>query len=232
VIISTNLIPSLEILPVEILYRIFDNLDTRTIFFSVRLVCRLFQAVVNTYHRYDLNLKSASKSDVHVLCRSINPQNIVSLTLSDSNDTPGQVELFLGLARIRQFTRLRSLTLHQINESDLTIILKPLNIDSLSSFSINIQKYDERRVKTTMKFLSSIITLPMLHTLDLHIRHCRVGKIVWPMNCTIQHCTIQHCTINTSISFDEFRTILKCSPHLRTFIVQDVDNFSSTLSFK
>jgi hypothetical protein len=107
---SKNLIPSIEILPVEIFYRIFDNLDAQTILLSIRLVCRLFRSIVT-------------------------------------------------LISLRQFIRLHSINFLGIDEFQLNIILKRIiHLNFLTSFSLNIQKYDDRRRKTTLKFLSSIMT--------------------------------------------------------------------------
>ena len=61
---SNKIVPSIESLPVELLYRIFDNLDAETIILSIRPVCRLFRAVATTYDRYDLDLKLISKSGI------------------------------------------------------------------------------------------------------------------------------------------------------------------------
>ncbi|CAF4316746.1 unnamed protein product, partial [Rotaria sp. Silwood2] len=48
-----NKAPSLLLeLPVEIVYRILDNLDKFTIFYSVRGVCTRLNMITGTYHRY------------------------------------------------------------------------------------------------------------------------------------------------------------------------------------
>jgi hypothetical protein len=66
--VSDNIVhSSMETLPVEVLHRIFDNLDTETIFVSIRPLSRLFRSVVNTYHQYNLNMKLISKSNFHLI---------------------------------------------------------------------------------------------------------------------------------------------------------------------
>jgi len=49
---SDKFIPSLLTLPVELVYRILDNLDQLTILLSVRDVCIRLNTITDTYHRY------------------------------------------------------------------------------------------------------------------------------------------------------------------------------------
>jgi hypothetical protein len=129
---------SIERLPVEILHRIFDDLDAQSILLSVRPLCRLFRAMVSTYNR-----------------------------------------------------------------------------NSLTSFSLNIRKYDDRRKKTTLHLLSSILAQSSLRKIALDIKIDRISNISWPLNCRIEHLTI-----NENITFTDLCQILSCSPQLRTFIVK------------
>jgi hypothetical protein len=48
--------PSLITLPVELVYRILDKLDNFTILCSMLNVCTRINAIVNTYHRYQVNI--------------------------------------------------------------------------------------------------------------------------------------------------------------------------------
>jgi len=57
--------PSLDTLPIELLYRIIDNVDVRTIFLSFRNVCQRFNTIVNTYTSYKLDFRLISKPDFH-----------------------------------------------------------------------------------------------------------------------------------------------------------------------
>ncbi|UJR07083.1 hypothetical protein I4U23_011371 [Adineta vaga] len=204
----------MDSLPVEILYRIFDNLDAQTIIFSVRCVCRLFGNVVHTYDRYRLDFKSIYLSDFHLLCRLIHPQNVRSLILCNSEYTPNEINLFLSTVRLRQFTRLHSLTLIDIEEFQMNMILKRINLDLLKSFSLHIHKYDDRRAKTTLNFLSSIVTNSNIRNLELNIKPNRLCDISWPI-----HCRIKYLSINDDISFNDLCQILTCSPQLRTLII-------------
>ncbi|CAF0863818.1 unnamed protein product [Rotaria sordida] len=114
---TNNINLSIEKLPVELLHRIFDNIDAETIFFSIRSVCRLFQSVVKTFDRFILNFQSISKSNFYKLCRSIDPKNVISLTLSNEIPKSNQIFWSISLVYFQQFTRLRSITFHDIDEA-------------------------------------------------------------------------------------------------------------------
>ena len=50
--------------PGELVYRILDNLDQETIFWSVRNVCARLNAITDTYYRYQVKLTFIIKSDL------------------------------------------------------------------------------------------------------------------------------------------------------------------------
>ncbi len=45
---------SLHTLPVELVYRILDNLNNKTIFLSLSSVCTRLNTIINTYHPYQV----------------------------------------------------------------------------------------------------------------------------------------------------------------------------------
>ena len=52
---SDNSIRSLHTLPVELVYRILDNLDNVNIFWSLQSVCTRIDTILDTYHPYQVN---------------------------------------------------------------------------------------------------------------------------------------------------------------------------------
>ena len=212
---SNNTSVSIQSLPVEILHRIFDSLDAPTILFSIRPVCRSFRAIVNTYDRYTLDFKSISKPNFHLLCRLINPRNVRSLRLFDDSDTPNCINLFISSMRLRQFTQLHSITFSGIEESELNIMLKCINPNLLTSCSLDIRKYDDRRRKTTNNYLSLILARPNLRKVELGIRNYRISSLSWPLNSRIEYLVITN-----EIDFDTVMTILSRSTQLHTLILK------------
>jgi hypothetical protein len=149
----------------------------------------------------------------------IKPQNVISLILSNDEQTSDQIDLFFSLVRLRQFTRLRSLTLLNIDESQLNFIVKQINLNLLTSFSFSIRKYDDRRIKTTNNLLASTLTQPTLRQLEFGITYERMSKFSWPFNCPIQYLTV-----NNNIPTDSLFTILQCSPRLHTIIIKNISD--------
>ena len=53
---SHNTAPSFLTLPIELVYRILDNLDIREMILSTRNVCQRLDAITESYHPYQVNL--------------------------------------------------------------------------------------------------------------------------------------------------------------------------------
>ena len=167
---SMTVTPSLLELPVELIYRILDQLDANDRLFSFRNVCTQLYALVNNYDRLTIDFAiEKSKADIQRMCRIIRFENVVSFTLSyawdDTSVETGSVDIPVD---IHQFTRLRSLNLSCINEADLKTIMNYLTtISTLTSLSINM--YANRSLNNdTIALLSRVIALPRLRKLSLY----------------------------------------------------------------
>ncbi|CAF1223455.1 unnamed protein product [Rotaria sordida] len=100
---SDQPIASFYTLPLELIHYIFGYLDAKTIVRTFRSICKRFYIAVKTYDQFKLDFNSISKSDFLFLCNFIESKNIESLTLSDRDETPGQIEYFLSFIRIKYF---------------------------------------------------------------------------------------------------------------------------------
>ncbi|CAF1169125.1 unnamed protein product [Rotaria sordida] len=135
----------LDHLPVECLYMIFEYFWAQEIFHSFLNVTQYISQVLYNYNGYLLNFKSIRKKDFDLICRSIKPCQIQSLTLSDSEDTVEQSQLFLSFFSVNQFIHLRALTLINIDRNSISAFsdinklscLVSIEIDSNSQISIN-----------------------------------------------------------------------------------------------
>jgi hypothetical protein len=127
-----------DLLPVEILHILFSYFLAHEILFSISNVSDHVDAILLAYSSYRLNFKSIPKLNFDLICHQIKPDQVLSLTLSDSSATPGQSELFLFRFRIEQFIRLQSLTLFYIELDSLESIFSDLNkLNHLRSFSFH-----------------------------------------------------------------------------------------------
>jgi hypothetical protein len=64
---SNQMTPSLHTLPVELVYRILDNLDDKAIFLSCRNICTRLNAITDTYRRYQVTFDFIMKAYTHHL---------------------------------------------------------------------------------------------------------------------------------------------------------------------
>lgn len=212
------LFPTLDNLPVELIYYILDRLDTYTIITSLYNVCKRLNSVLQTYDQYDLNLKIISMPYFRRVCSLIHPEQIVSLTLSDGNNNVGLVDLFLKKFRMDLFKRLRSLTLINIDDNEQMIKIFLSITDELRILSIENSNeiYDD----TVIDILMTIIGKQSLTKLSLDIERHRIlnPSIVWPMECFLKEIKLVG-ICNLAL----FRNILLCSPNLKTFQAYDID---------
>ncbi|CAF0879864.1 unnamed protein product [Adineta steineri] len=213
---STDIISYLDNLPVELLYHILKFLDTDTILLSFRYVCKRFYIISNVYNQYELNLNSCTKYNFYRFCRIINPLNIISLILSDDDRTPGQINLFLSFYKLKQFNYLRSLTLLEIEDSNLNIVLKDLSYVSLLSLTIKSRTFFTW-TNQTLSCLSTILEQSSLKQFTLSIWCFEIYDFIWP-----NQCQIEYVHISNRITFEQYCIILERCLYLKTFIIKDV----------
>ena len=214
---------TLDEFPVEIIYKILDELDISTIFRSLYHVCKRLDKILFSYDQYDLNLKIISLKNFHFICSRIRPDQVTELTLSDDETSSGLVELFLSRFSINTFVRLRSLTLAQIhNEELINQILIPIaDHTSLLNFSsIKIINDDEIYSDMFVELLMSILTKSSLRKayLDLSYSRTTSNPLPWFGKCSVRHMTfIGTCTVNF------VRNTFTHAPQLERFITDDFD---------
>ena len=182
--------------PVEIFYFLFDYFATHEIFHTFFNINNYIDSIIRSYPNHRLHLKSIRKSEFHLLCSHIQPEQVISLTLSDANDTPGLSRLFLSRFRIEQFTRLRSLTLIDIDIHSLKSILLDLHkIDHLQAFSLNeesIRNFFPPNVSSeSFHFTDSCMqTLSQLNRLELH----KATTVLSLSLSNLQHLKVARCS--------------------------------------
>lgn len=207
----------LDRLPTEILYQILDLLHCETILTSFANVSRRFREIAKTYNRYRIDLRSISKSNFHIICRMIQPENVKSLTLSDDDKTPGQIGLFLSSFDINKFKQLRHLTLINIAAIDLKKISHRFKLNLLRSFTMETRG---NHVLLPVKMIKYIVEQPHLNKLRLKSLGCVFDRISWPLDCSLQCLKIETCTQA------QFLTLLNRLPNLKALdmILYSIDS--------
>ncbi|CAF0969857.1 unnamed protein product [Adineta ricciae] len=215
---------SLLILPVELVHNILDYFDAKTVL-SLRRVCKQMYDLVNTYNRFKFIFKSTSSPlAIESIFQKISPENVVSLTIVDVNNTDQSTNEeqypFYSLFHNLHFTRLRSMTFHGVPGEEVAHWAEHiLNVDSLALLSIQWSELARQRT-----WPSVLSTFRQYHLRQLCINHVHnlTEHILWPDQWILEHLTINECT------YREYVTLLLQLPHLRTFstrqcIVSDAD---------
>ena len=213
---------NLSKLPVETLHHIFDELDAQTIVLGLARTCQRLRAVVKSYDRYRLDFQWLSKSDFKLMCHLVDPRDVISLTLSQYRCGLDHVELFLSLVKTRQLSRLRTLILGPLVEQHLTLVVKSIPFQSVTSLSVAILPTDDRPLSPTTKFLSSAIAQVKPRRLKVSFGLERLQKIVWS-----NQTQLEYLTIGVSIHWDLLCEVLAQLPRLRTLVLDDVNWLSS-----
>lgn len=201
----------LETLPVEVIHRIYDELDVDTILFSVRPVCKKLYSTANAYNRYQLDFSYISRSDFHIISRVIDPKNVISLTLVNNLYTFHQIQLFHSCFHLDQFVQLRSLTLIGAEQEDLLKFEKYVSKSSLTKVSI---LYFDSRSTVFQTLVSSMLSLNHLHKLTLNLGYYVISDLQWPA-----YCSIKKLKLVGSWNWNKVYFVLSHSPHLQTLSI-------------
>ena len=140
--------PSLDSLPVELIFRILNLLEIHEIIFSLRPVCRYLKDAIDNYNVYsNINLRSIPKQYFLPICSRIQPEEVTSLTLSNETPTAGEITWLFSLINVERLICLQSLTLIEVGDTVLMNLLTSIRLfKNLSKFSIIESKRRETYV--------------------------------------------------------------------------------------
>jgi hypothetical protein len=212
----------LPILPVEILHRIFDELDAQTIVLGLGRTCQRLRAVIKSYDRYHLDLQWLSKSDFKLMCHLVDPQDVVSLTLAHVELDLDHIEHFLSLFKTRELSRLRTLKLTGIAERQLAPILQSIPLQSVTSFSstATIDYLMQRRI--SRRYICSSMSIRQIRELQASFNRKRLEMILW-----FDKNLLQYLSIDQRMDWDQMCKILSQLPRLQTLVLDDVHRTTS-----
>ncbi|UJR19860.1 hypothetical protein I4U23_022993 [Adineta vaga] len=210
-------------LPTEILHRIFDYLDSQTALRSIPLVCKRFNAAINSYDRVRVDLTTISQSHLRFVSRFIRPEYVTAIIASDKDEqTSDNIDLFFSIFEITQFTRLHSLTLDQIKETNLERFLEHFATDSLVSLTVDSYKLNYSSTNASNSPVNHVVTIlskffaqyNRLQKFHLENHNYHITEISWPVHCTLSYLSIREC------SYDIYFLILRRLSQLQTLIIQ------------
>lgn len=117
----------LECLSTELFHEFFQYFWAHEILHLFSNLNDRIDSILKSYSSYRINFQSNRFSVFRRICEQIQPKQVISLILSDNNDTPGLPKVFLSYFHIQQFTNLRLLSLIQIEHESLCKILPELS---------------------------------------------------------------------------------------------------------
>jgi len=212
----------LDQLPVELLHTLFTYFSAHELLSTFYNISDYVIATLKTYCAYQVDFKSISKSQFRCVCRHVRPEQVISLTLCDGNDTSGQSELFFSHFKIEQFIRLRSLTLIEIEFKSLESIFFNLSkLNQLRSFSFDASTIKhtygsmDLNAKNKLQEINSMLVdtyariLPQLNFLYLNGGWV-LESIPLP---NLRYLKLAHCSV------DKLETITYLAPQLKSLNV-------------
>ncbi|CAF1114779.1 unnamed protein product [Rotaria sordida] len=152
-----------EFFPVELMHGIFHYLSAHEIFYAFDQLSARIDRVLVGYDRYSITLTSMLKYQFDLMCRLIQPEQVISITIAENDDTPDQSKLFFSKFDIQQFINLRSFGIISSDQSiflQLNLLCQFNNFQSLTLPNIS-QAYwclFGSRVETTLPRLRKLIT--------------------------------------------------------------------------
>jgi hypothetical protein len=201
---------SLPELPVELLHRIFNYVDTQTLLHSIRPVCRQLNAKVQTYNKLRLDFPTPLRaSNIIAMTDSLQPENVISLALMASKETE--------IPELHRFTRLQSLTLTEINDMLSNQFFEHMITCPLTTLSLTTCAQTVAETRQIITLLSSSIGESTIQNLNLDISKiemtCREARR--PFQSVLRRLTIYNC------HYSEYHQILSSSPFLQTLVIEE-----------
>ncbi|CAF4721268.1 unnamed protein product [Rotaria sp. Silwood1] len=170
------------------------------------------------FRTHGLDFRSISKHNFDAVCQqnlSLIADHITGLRLSDDDDTPQQINLFLSDSlTLRQFIQLKSLSLYHISSYEIIkkVVVQFSHLALLAHFNL-INCHLKFHQKTLRDILNHIWHLPkLIHChLDLHFQH--KSDFCIP---TIRSKSIEDlCIEDVSLDSVQLIRLFRCTPNLR-----------------
>lgn len=186
-------------------------------------VCKQLDNIAKTYNNWKFIISFALRYNSSQFLALVQLQNVTSITLNEAFHRLllRSLDLDFIFSDIFKFTRLKSLSLLEIDNLDLDTLLEQIGNSSLIALRIHFrdnQTEDNRR----KELLSSAIIKSELKKLDVNNIKYVIESLQSSIPTALNRLTIKTCTYN------EYCKILYTWPSLRAFIMNDcimsVDN--------
>ena len=128
------MISKIDFLSEEIFFTIFEYLTCVDILDAFLHISPYIDGIVFRYENYHVNFRCILKRNFDLICRCIQPNQIKSLIVSDSRQTPGQSNIYLSRFPIEQFIHLQAISLFEIEDENRSLFRNINQLNNLVSF--------------------------------------------------------------------------------------------------
>ncbi|CAF4218428.1 unnamed protein product, partial [Adineta steineri] len=217
----------LELLPNELLLNLFEYLTIFHVFQAFDNINIRFRTLILIYcQKIHLDFQSISKTNFDIICKKYLPlfnHQILSLRLSDDDNTPQQISLFLSYGlRLEQFTHLQTISLSHIHSSSILnkLLTDCLYLPSLTHFTLTNCHISIDQISTDHLY-NQIWSLPKLTYCYVDINFSDRSYFPKP---TIISTSLKSLHIpNISCDFNELIHLFQVTPNLQYLSIVFVD---------
>jgi hypothetical protein len=220
---------SFELLPNEILLDLFDYFDGIDLFHAFYgLNFRFNYLLDKQYRAFRFDFKSRSKRQFDMICQQQLPKiadRVISLNLSNDDDTPKQVDLFISyIPSIDQFIHLRSLSLSMLHV--YTTIMKIIDqchqLSGLIHLEFNSCYFSHNR-QYFQSIINNIWSLPKLIYCKIHMYAVRRLRFCMPTQISTSFKRLA--LIRCPLALDQIAELYQYTPNLKHLSIT-VKNFA------
>ncbi|CAF3150270.1 unnamed protein product [Rotaria sp. Silwood2] len=218
---------NLGFLPNELLFNLFEYLTILDLFQAFYgLNSRLNTLILAHCRKCCLNFQSITKTDFDIICKNYLPfivNRIISLRLSDDDNTPQQIGLFLSYNfQIQHFINLKTISLSNIHSSYILdkLINECSHILSLTRLTL-IKCYISMNRTSANRLYSQIWSLSKLNYCYIDINFAHGNYFPMP---TVTSTSLKHLSItNTSCYLNELIHLFQFTPNLQYLLIDFMD---------
>ncbi len=217
----------LESLPNELLIELFDYInDIQLLRQFYNLNYRFNRLLFIHSRKFHLNFRSITKKDFDFICRQSLPKilhQIISLDLSDDDDTPYQIKQFLSYNfHLHQFIHLQTLSFYHIRcANTLNQILSQLSqLQHLTSLKFDQIHFHIDEINQFVQTIWSLSKLIYFHISDLNfLSYSFMSESIISSSLKELYLMESHFPI------DQLTHLFECTPHLEKLSIVVYQNF-------
>ncbi|CAF3808035.1 unnamed protein product [Rotaria sordida] len=218
---------NLEFLPNELIFNLFEYLSILDLFQAFYgLNSRLNTLILAHCRKCRLDFESITKTNFDIICKNYLPyiiDRIISLRLSDDDNTPQQIDLFLSYNfHLQQFINLQIISLSNIHSSYILdkLISECSQLISLTHFTL-IKCYISINRSNANRLYSKIWSLSKLNYcyLDISFTHASYFPMSTVISTSLKHLSI----INISCYLNELIHLFQSTPNLQYLSIEFMD---------